>query len=269
MTEDSEIKDLLGRALGGQEPPLRLDRDEVFRAGRKRLRRRRAFEAGGAVAAVVAVVVGAATLTGMVGDSGDTPERMPPAASSTREEPSSGVPVSTITELDPPYSESPAPPKPGKAEKLSVRLAEHLAKALPYGKTIALSGAVEPAFLVEAGTYQYGADLVVDGHEGGLSVTIAAAAPGENLSCENPPFPIKTCRSQFMDGMDVVVGTTSGADGEKRNVVATVDQGTKIVVISSNHSTRDQLSGRPPSATYPVLEDKQLLQIIQLPDLRY
>lgn len=124
------------------------------------------------------------------------------------------------------------------------------------------------AYLLCGGDW-HRADLVGGGHEGGVSVTITAAAPGESMSCENPPFPIKTCRIQLVDGMDVVVATTRGADGEKRNVVATVDQGTKIIVTSSNRSTRDQLAGNPPSTAYPVLDDKLLVQIIQLPALRY
>ena len=48
--DNDDVKDLLGRALA-EEPPLRIDRDEVFRQGRRKLRSRRCFEAGSVVAA--------------------------------------------------------------------------------------------------------------------------------------------------------------------------------------------------------------------------
>ena len=62
---DEDVKELLGRALAG-EPPLTLDRDEVFRDGRRRLRNRRLFSSGGVAAGVVAAAVGAVLLTGLI-----------------------------------------------------------------------------------------------------------------------------------------------------------------------------------------------------------
>lgn len=58
-----DVKALLGRALDG-EPPLGIDRDEVFAEGRARLRRRRSIAIGGVATAVVAAALGTTALTG-------------------------------------------------------------------------------------------------------------------------------------------------------------------------------------------------------------
>lgn len=58
-----DVKALLGRALDG-EPPLGIDRDQVFAEGRARLRRRRSIAISGVAAAVVAAALGTTALTG-------------------------------------------------------------------------------------------------------------------------------------------------------------------------------------------------------------
>ena len=63
---DEDIRSLLGRAFDN-EPPIRFERAHVMETGRRLLRRRRLFAAGGAVATVAAVSAGIMLAAGFHG----------------------------------------------------------------------------------------------------------------------------------------------------------------------------------------------------------
>lgn len=116
-----DVKALLGRALDG-EPPLRIDRDEVFAEGRARLRRRRSIAIGGVAGAVVAAALGTTALTG--GLLGQPAGDIGPAAS-----------VSAPVVPRPPASTTTSSPQTAGGSGLTVSwpaLSEALTRQIPW-----------------------------------------------------------------------------------------------------------------------------------------
>jgi hypothetical protein len=272
-TEDTDIKDLLGRALGGQEPPLRLVRDEVFRVGRKRLRRRRAFEAGGVVAAVVAVVVGAATLTGLGG--ADDPRRLPPAASSSAPAPTTPeLPrTSAPTRPDVPVSTSTGPVghAPMTSEHAAAITEKLYRSAVMASRELAAPPGVsgKPKFVVQDGTYLFEADVIASGMEGALQVTISSGPVDRSVTCGEMPYP-GDCEVVLEPDYQAPVATSdSAADKVLRRVASTIlPDGTKVVAVVTNQSYRQLAEAQPSTSPKPPLGTPDLVELVLNSGLR-
>ena len=253
----TDIKDLLGKAIGDDEPPLGIDRDEVFRVGRQRVRRRRALAAGGVVTAVVAAAVGAATLTNFVSI---TPDPVPPA-DSRHAPPGPDLPLPSTTQ-EAPHSTRTAPPlTESHAGELTNQL--YWSMDVPAEAVIGWPGVTgRPGFRVEGDVYLYESDIAGATGEGVLQVTVGAAAPGAKASCEGIDE-FDTCRVEMVAGKHVAQATWKNPEGERRNVaVAVLPDGTKVAAMASNHSRRFQDAGKTPHGGEPVLDMSELSKLI-------
>jgi hypothetical protein len=254
----TDIKDLLGKAIG-DEPPIGIDRDEVFRAGRQRVRRRRAFAAGGAVAAVVVAAMGAAMLTNFISLD---PEPTPPAVGDSQHAPPG-------PELPLPTSESQKPPTGVQLTRLHAeQLTDQLfnsgfvssIEVVPWSEPG--HGDETPGFRVKGGAYVYQSDLALPDGEGVLQVVVDFVAPGVKTSCGDITGPHDSCVEVSYNGV-VTAQATSKAAGERRNMVAAVlPDGTRVFAMVSNFSKRFADSGKKPSGEAPVLDMDTLTRLI-------
>ena len=264
MTDD--IKELLGRAFG-EEPPLRIDRDEVLQQGRKRLRKRRFFEAGSVVAAVAVAVVGAATLANLAGSE---PARLPPAASYPRSAPQEGpeLPLpSTATPSDVPSASGAVVPPVAVSDP---EVARQLTKAL-YDSEIVLVGKFEPLpgnsgtpeFQQYDTQYVFEADVVRTDSQGYLHIAVTYA-PGTVANCESVPEPFGDCKLGKAGDGPVTHAYYEGPDGENRVYVSVVlANGTQLAAIASNYTLRDRDAGtRPNPKAQPVLSGDELAELL-------
>jgi hypothetical protein len=268
VTDDPDIKGLLGRALGDHEPPLRIDRDEVFRVGRKRLRRRRVFEAGGAVAAVVVAVVGASLLTGMVGDDPDD-DRIPPAASSTQSAPPGpGLPLtesptSTATNGGPPSAPVSLSPAFTSAHAAELTQALYTSAAI-YNKTTVPS---TPKFVVRGSSYRFDADIIGPTSEGALQITVEAQLDNDvPVNCGD--MPRGNCAVTFDNQTGVAV--SHWTEGKVARIVARaiLPDGSRITALSTNHSARQVNAGEPPINLAPPIYETDLVNMVLRSGLR-
>ncbi|HWM06072.1 MAG TPA: hypothetical protein VNP92_27325 [Actinophytocola sp.] len=266
--EDEDVKALLGRALG-DEPPLRLDRDEVFRQGRRKLRNRRRFEAGGAVAGVVAAVVGAVLLTNLVAD--DEPADLPPAATRTDGHlapPGPTLPLTTTTsEESPPVSATVM--SQAHADLLTTVLLD--AKVLAELKLRTVDGA-DPAFLPVESTYELVTDVQSDVDvSGSLSVSVGIGDPARPADCKLVAEPYDGCTVQDVAGMPAVLAHAKDYDtGEKRTMMYIVRaDGTTVTAIATNLSNRRRADSKPPTDGSPLVTEKMLLDLAGLDELRH
>jgi hypothetical protein len=248
----TDIKDLLGKAIG-DEPPIGIDRDEVFRAGRQKVRRRRAFAAGGVVAAVVVAAVGAATLTNFISLD---PEPTPPAVGDSQHAPPGpGLPVSS----------TPVSQKPPTGPRLTPQHAEQLTDRLfrswyvSRDEVVPWHGDKTPAFRVKDGTYLYQSDLTSRTTEGVLEVTVDFAGPGTKASCGDIWGPYDSCAVVSQEGVAVAQATWKSPAGERRNMaVAVLPDGTRVAAMTSNFSKRFADADKVPSGGEPVLSMEKL-----------
>lgn len=276
MTDEPDIKALLARALGEQEPPLRIDRDEIFRAGRHRVRRRRAFEAGGVVAAVVVAAVGASLLTGLVG--GPEENQLPPAASTTDvappglDLPLTSTPQVPTSAQNMPTSETPLPPN--GTSTFNSDHANALTEAVynsPATKGVdllALAGqSGKPAFVTQISSYVFEADVVDSGMEGSLRITVEAEPNRVPVNCGDMPQP-GDCAVN--DDHEVAVAVSTWTDGEvsRRVVRAVLPDGSKVTAESTNQSSRLHDAGKPPMNQKPPLSEYDLVKLVLKAGLR-
>ncbi len=259
--DDADVKALLGRALAG-EPPLTLDRDEVFRQGRRKLRNRRYFSAGGAIAGAVVAVVGAVVLTGLVAEE-PTP-KTPPAATRTERHAPPGPTLPLTTTPQPPSKSVPAA-SPEHADALTQVLfgsGAFPATLKPHGSS---------AFVPIGDTYELKADMISPDADGSLSVSVGAADPAGEVDCARLPDARDGC--EVITERDVTVAVGQWRDyqtGEKRYVAYAVHaDGTSVTAISSNLSGARRGSGAPPASKIPVVDKPMLTKIVALPELRY
>jgi hypothetical protein len=252
----SDIKDLLGKAIGDDEPPLGIDRDEVFRAGRQRVRRRRTIAAGGVVAAVVVAAVGAATLTNFVSLD---PEPVPPAVGdSEHAPPGPDLPLTSTTHRPPDGPDGP-PLTAAHADELTSRLYGSFTPATVIGSP---GQTGRPGFRVEDDVYLYESDIADGKGEGVLQVTVGAATPGTEATCADVGE-YDTCKEKLTDGEHIAQATWKGPDGERRNIaVAVLPDGTKVAAMASNFSRRHEDAGKRPAGDDPVLDLEKLSQLI-------
>jgi hypothetical protein len=261
MSDD--IKELLGRAFG-EEPPLRIDRDEVLEQGRKRLRKRRFFEAGSVVAAVVVAVVGAATLTNLAGSE---PERLPPAASYPRPTPQEGPELPLASSATPSVTRPQSTPQIGVAGR---EVAGALTKAL-YDSKIVVESEFEPlpgnsgtpGFQQYDTQYVFEADVVRADSQGYLYIVVDYA-PGAVASCESVPEPFGDCKLAKAGAGPVTYADYAGPDGEYRVYVSVVlANGTQLAAIASNYTLRAREAGTQPNPkAQPVLSGDELAELL-------
>jgi hypothetical protein len=265
MTDD--VRELLGRAFG-DEPPLRIDRDEVLEQGRKRLRRRRFFEAGSVVAAVVVAAVGAATLTNL---GGAEPERMPPAASSAQPAPNEGPslplpPATTPPSVDPPAStrseEGGRPPDVDLSKELTAVLySSGIVTADDVEVQSRESGAM-PVFQQDGDQYVYEADLVRPEVRGALQVTVDYVSE-QVADCGMIPRPYTGCE-EWDKGTSAYLARYEGSDGERRTyAIAVQPGGVRVSVTATNTTVQADGDGsalNPKLA--PVLSDEELFILV-------
>lgn len=251
----TDIKDLLGKAIG-DEPPLDIDRDEIFRAGRQRVRRRRSLAASGVVAAVVVAAVGAATLTNFVSVD---PDPVPPAVGDSQHAPEG-----------PELPLTPTSGKPPPGVRLTVEHAKQLTGRLfdsghvPAGNVVPwpADGGDRPVFRVENGAYLYQSDLALPEGEGVLQVVVDYVAPGVKTSCGDINGPHDSCVEVPYYGV-VTAQATLDAAGERRNLVAAVlRDGTRVFAMVSNFSRRFADAGKEPPGTEPVLDMDRLTKLV-------
>lgn len=271
--QHEDLKHLLGRAFAG-EPPLRLDRDEVFKRGRRRVRHRRIIEAGAVVAAVVAIVVGAASLTGLLGTGTDG--ELPPAATATtsttgttnaadRPTAASSSPVPTTVSL---------PTEPLTTDVHAARLTEVLAAGFPLpAGMVALPVPGDRTgpltFRQSQGGYKAAADLTDRRGEGSLFIEVdfaTARQPG----CDGSPQGV-SCTVEMYQGVSMSVVTQTNPDGEiSYSINAVRPDGTGVYVAASNVSDRYRLAGkRVSSAKTPLVDQAVLKSIAALPGLTF
>jgi hypothetical protein len=268
IPEDEDVKALLGRALA-DEPPLRLDRDEVFRQGRRKLRNRRRFEAGGAVAGVVAAVVGAVLLTNLVAD--DEPAELPPAATRTDSHPAPPGPTlpltTTTSEVSPPVSATVM--SQAHADLLTTVLLD--AKVLSALRLATVDGA-DPTFLPVESTYELVTDVQGhDGATGSLSVSVGIGDPAQPADCKVVVEPYNGCTVREVGRMPAVLAYSKDYDtGEKRTMMYVVRaDGTTVTAIATNLSNQHRENSKPPSGDSPVVTEKMLLDLAGLEELRH
>lgn len=264
MSEEDDVKDLLRRAFD-EEPPLRIDRDEVVQAGRKRLRRRRAFEAGTVVVAVVLAAVGAATLTNLVERA---PERMPPAASSTAP-PGPQLPVPHESRSTPPSSgstpltttESP-PPSVSAGWALELTRLLYRSGALEPTETRPIPGKTgDPQFELYGSTYVFKADVTKPGKAGLVVITVGPASrPKMDCAAMSPEF--HECEIRKKDGVDVLLARSRTSVGESRYAAAVLADGTEVTASASNLTAAAANNGKQPSDSPPVLDENTLCEIV-------
>lgn len=285
MSDDPDVKKLLGRAFDSGEPPLRIDRDEVFRVGRKRLRTRRIFEASSVVAGVVAAAVGAVLLTGLV--SGDERERLPPAADTSDEQ--QAPPGPTL-----PLPTQPQPPRPGagasepvtttttmtnhappstagsfdvRAEKLTNALYQsglvHVGKAKKFPPETGT-----PEFELVNDAYLFRGDVFL-GTWGSLEVMVTVGPRSHTPNCGEELRPYDLCEQVVRDGLPVVIASWKGSTGEKRYLVQAMHpDGTVVTAIASNTTERDRQVLKPAGGGPPVLSEDELVRLVSQPSLR-
>ncbi|MGH3880469.1 MAG: hypothetical protein ACRDSK_25885 [Actinophytocola sp.] len=241
-SQDEEAKALLARALA-DEPPLTLDRDAVFRQGRRKLRNRRVYSTGGAIAGVVATAVGAVLLAG-------------PAA----EEP-------------PPVADRPDPPSTAVAEARAIALTRAIFElgVLPEDSELSRTDGESVRFTVAEDTYELKTDLKRHDAEGSLSVSIGAADPAVHVGCAELAAANAGCVGLKERGIHVAVGTWKDYEtGEKRYIASAVrPDGTRVEVVVSNWSQRQREYGKGPADRIPVLDQKVLAKVATLPELRF
>jgi hypothetical protein len=259
MSDD--IKDLLSRAFEA-EPPLRLDRDEVLKAGRKRLRRRRFLEAGGVTAAVVAAVVGASLLTGLVGSAPE--DRMPPAASSSTGRAPAGP------DLPLPQTTGPSRNTPLTREHADTLMDRLYASSVIKGigaLSATQAGGNQLTFAIRSNAYVFEADVATGNREGSLQVSVEAAGAGDVASCEPLDRPFDDCTVDTSTGIPVAMATWTSSEGEKQYLVLAIQDGTKVAALTTNLSSVYRDKGQRPSGE-PVLDKGQLVKLVVYSGLR-
>jgi hypothetical protein len=250
----TDIKDLLSKAIGDDEPPIGIDRDEVFRVGRQRVRRRRTLAAGGVVAAVVVAVVGAAVLTDFV----EVPPEEVPAAEAPPAPPGPDLPL-------PPSTTTEAPQ--GVTEQHADVLTQKLYNSGYVDLTSAKPWPGRPGphvkFRVVGDEYLFEADITRSDREGTLQVTVAAETPGRQASCDDLGDRYDSCAIAVGYGEPVVQATWKNVEGERRNLaVVVLPDGTKVAALATNVPKHEENQGKPPGGLPTPLDMEELTKLV-------
>lgn len=268
--DGGDVKRWLDRALA-DEPPLSIDRTEILRQGRRRLRNRKLFQAGGTMAAVVAVVLGAVLVTGLI-----TEERsVPPAAEQPANPPGSPTgptyPPTTSELHDPPSSVE--PPTSLETEQQANRLTMALERpgVLPTGYVLDPAvGTKGPTFRVIHPPTVYGleADLTSPERAGWLWVLVEKG-PGVGATCDVVPQPVERCEIREEHGMPMTIARQVYRNGEVRRVVRSVRPDGCFVTVTASNLTSERRDKRLPPwpSAEPTLTEPEMIKIAALRDM--
>jgi hypothetical protein len=263
MNADEDIRRLL-RGAFGPEPPMRLDRAEVFRRGRRAVRLRRITASGGVAATVVAVAVGVALLPGL-----GKPVPNPAHGSDT------AVPTSTqpTTFTLPPV---PRGRMPRTDDKRAAELTEVLARSgvFPAGLEIVPLGRTDVPMLrfQHDGLGYFMIKDVRDRHGlGGFDLRVGFPSDAPARRCDVVEEGQLSCQEDREPGAWMWVRTFQAPHGTVAYHVSAVrDDGTRVTVASSAvpHSTTG-VRGWRPGRLVPPVSVGVLMQIAALPGLSY
>jgi hypothetical protein len=274
---DGDVKRWLDRALA-DEPPLHIDRTEILRQGRRKLRNRKLFQAGGAVAGVVAVVVGAVLVTGLVNNerslppAASQPETSPvstnTSASESVDRPAQPTRVPQSTDYPPTSVQAPSAEVDRQAALLTAVLTRP--GVLPSGNVLnPVVGARVPQFqVIHPNVYGLEADLTTSDGMGWLWVLVEKG-PGVGANCDVLPQPVKKCAVRKEFGMPMTIGTQEFRTGEVQRIVRSVrPDGCFVTVTSSNLTSERRQKGLPPwPSVEPALSEPQMIKIAALADM--
>lgn len=249
MNDDRDVRRLLEAAVR-HEPPLALDRDAVFREGRRRLRVRRTATVGGTAVAVAAVVIGMTALSGANFGLSDPvgPAVQLPAVTTAAPSPTSASATPEITA-----------PVTMTTRQLPPR--EELARALREGPDVFpaevdLEGEGRDWFAFDgSGTARF--HLVADDRSRRL-LTIAVVPD----SVVPPPCPYEDCQQWSYDAETLVFVRTlppaQEADPYAIEVTALRKAGITVRVVES-------AGVGPPWRKDPIMPVKSLVELATIP----
>lgn len=256
---DDHIRSLLGRALG-EEPPLRLDRDEILRRGRRGVRIRRLAASGGVAATVVAVVLAAAALSNLPGGGSDVApaDGLSTGPSYT----TTPAPSSTSLESAPlgpqlPLTTTTSATRGKRAVELTQVLAE--AKVIPTEFELrSATGTTSPlAFAVDGEGYLAAANLADARGVGSLDITVVSLRGGVLLVGCPPNDAARACTVETVSGLRMALITEwSGQGGTEYRVQVARPDGTKIDVRTTNtaFTNRNVVTRAKPPVEFDVLK---------------
>jgi hypothetical protein len=267
-----DMRRWLDSALSG-EPPLSIDRAEILRQGRRKLRNRKLFQAGGAMAGAVVVVVGAVLVGGLVTKN----TTVPPAAEQTRSTPltqdsptsrtTSPTPSSTLLTASP--STTVKLPRPDTDEAAS-RLTSVVTQTgvLPSGFVLEpVTGARSPSFSrTRASAYEMRADLYTSDGSGLLWLTVERDY--NRPSCEDILASAVRCEVREEYDIPMAIGTEQLSGGEVRMVVrAARPEGCLVTVTASNLTSVELKASQPAKPSSPPLTESTMIKLAALPNL--
>jgi hypothetical protein len=260
--DDDAVKHLLGKAFG-PEPPLTLDREAIFRRGRRGVRIRRLAASGGVAAAVAAMVLGAAALSNLPGD-GPAQGLSPGQSTSAPQLPY--PPLSTSSESAPRLPLT--TPTSGEAH------AGELTKLLATSGVVPGGIAVFPAepnsaplrFTFDGDTYRTAATLSDAKGQGVLIIELRRAGNGASAPrCPQVP----DCAEIHQAGVAMAARTVTYSTGTvEYSVDALRPDGTSVILIASNLASirPDETRATRP---LPPVDLAQLREIAALPRLTF
>ncbi|MFL6140927.1 MAG: hypothetical protein ACJ72N_03515 [Labedaea sp.] len=275
--EPEEVKALLGRAFG-PEPPLALDRAELFRRGRQRMRVRRLAASGGVVAAVVAVVVGATVLSGLGGGAAEDAAARPLTALSTSSRPDAPatapagpeLPLASAT-LMPTELNSADPPSDAHAAALTKVIARD-SKIPPEFTALAVidDGRGPLEFRPYQGAYYLIADLRDAKGVGALELAVGHSGPdGMVPGCPVAASAQADCELVQQSDVQLRVSTVRENSGYLANTVYALRADRTVVSVTSSNLASRANTGKPTSRLVPPLDLKLLRLIATQPGLSF
>jgi hypothetical protein len=271
-----EVKDLLGRAFA-HEPPLALDRAEVFRSGRRQVARRRVAASSAVAASVIVAVAGVASLmNAMGGQSRDVAASSSTAAAPTTTATTETAATSATGVTAPPGPSlpltvtTPLPAAEVHAETLTGALAGDIVlSGFQLGSTG--DGARLPlVFVYDTYTYTYtaSADLTDEHGVGTLVVRVGRSTANAVLLCENSTAEVRvSCQVDSRYGYPVAVTSRAARTGTiEYSVRASRGDGTDVLVTATNMASRGD---RPVTRGAPPLDLETLRRLASNPYLTY
>lgn len=259
-----EMRRWLDSALSG-EPPLSIDRAEILRQGRRKLRNRKLFQAGGAMTGAVVVVVGAVLVSGLVTKN----PTVPPAAQQTASAPA--------TQHSTTRSSAPSSPSTTRTstrsdkDEAASRLTSVVTQpgVLPSGFVLEpVTGARSPSFSrTRASAYEMQADLYTRDGSGLLWLTVERDY--DRPSCDDIAAKVVHCEVREEYDIPMAIGLEELSNGETRVVVrAARPEGCLVTVTASNlTSVEMKTGGQPPKPSTPPLTESTMIKLAALPDL--
>jgi hypothetical protein len=267
---DEDVKWVLGRAFGA-EPPLGLDRAEILRAGRRKVRNRRIVASGGVAASVIAVVVGAAVLPGLLTDDG--PGEDVAVGTSTSAPSVSGTPPTTgqSAPVGPslPLTTVTMAPNEVHAEVLTATVAGAVVLS-QFRLTTASDGSTLPlAFVHHRAGYRAAADLADGDGAGYLQIEVNYAPDGSTAVCEPSSDQVMVhCGIDMGSGYPITLTTRTAKSGRLEYIARGIRNETEVVVMATNVASRNPL-GRPVTRMFPPLDLEVLHRLASTPGLDY